>query len=151
MKKVWMKQFQTEPWICNWNESTFFGFDGTVISCCCENFQMVQGLMAVGRVGGSNELIIRCQLNAVISLSFSTEQAITTSRLLDSTDCLHYFVLRNWRGQRTFDTNDVLDRPATKNVHIARHDLWSHCDLCVVQQHGVLCEVKWWRFFALFE
>jgi len=26
-------------------------------------------------------------------------------------------------------------------VHIARHDLRSHYDLYVVQQHGVLCEV----------
>jgi len=24
-------------------------------------------------------------------------------------------------------------------------------DLYVVGQHGVLCEVKWWRFVALFE
>jgi len=29
-----------------------------------------------------------------------------------------------------------------------RSNLWSHYDLCVVGQHGVLCEVKWWRFVA---
>jgi len=33
-----------------------------------------------------------------------------------------------------------------------RHSsLWSQYDLCVVGQHGVLWEVKWWRFVALFE
>jgi len=33
-----------------------------------------------------------------------------------------------------------------------RHsDLWSHYDLYVVRQHGVLCEVKRRRFVALFE
>jgi len=33
-----------------------------------------------------------------------------------------------------------------------RHsNLWSQYDLCVVGQHGVMCEVKWWRFVALFE
>jgi len=33
-----------------------------------------------------------------------------------------------------------------------RHNnLWSQHDLYVVGQHGVLCEVKWWRFVALFE
>jgi len=27
-----------------------------------------------------------------------------------------------------------------------RHcNLWSQCDLYVVGQHGVLCDVKWWR------
>jgi len=33
-----------------------------------------------------------------------------------------------------------------------RHSyLWSHYDLYAVGQDGVLCEVKWWRFVALFE
>jgi len=33
-----------------------------------------------------------------------------------------------------------------------RHsNLQSHYDLYVVEQRGVLCEVKWWRFIALFE
>jgi len=30
-------------------------------------------------------------------------------------------------------------------------NLWSHYNLCVVGQHGIQCEVKWWRFVALFE
>jgi len=33
-----------------------------------------------------------------------------------------------------------------------RHsNLWSHYDLYVLGQHGVLCEVKWWRLVALLE
>jgi len=33
-----------------------------------------------------------------------------------------------------------------------RHsNLWLYYDLYVVRQHGVLCEVTWWRFVALFE
>jgi len=29
--------------------------------------------------------------------------------------------------------------------------MWSQYDLYVVEQHGILCEAKWWRFVALFE
>jgi len=29
--------------------------------------------------------------------------------------------------------------------------LWLYYDLYVARQHGVLCEVKRWRFVALFE
>jgi len=30
-------------------------------------------------------------------------------------------------------------------------NLWSQYDLYVVGQYGVLCEIKWWKFVALFE
>ena len=36
-------------------------------------------------------------------------------------------------------------------VKWCRSNLWSQYDLYVVRQHGALCEVKWWRFVALFE
>jgi len=53
---------------------------------------------------------------------------------------------------------------STKHIHLAtinqisihkvnwcHSNLWSHYNLHVVGQHGILCEVKWWRFVTLLQ
>jgi len=47
--------------------------------------------------------------------------------------------------------NKLLGCSSPMEVTSTHSNLWSWCDLCVVGQHGILCEVKWWRFVALFK
>jgi len=79
---------------------------------------------------------------------------------------------KNYKNQTSFSRvmiTNVLPRlyesqcicPTTHRMHSVgnamhrvkwrNNNLWSQYDLYVVGQHGVLCEVKWWRFVALFE
>jgi len=48
----------------------------------------------------------------------------------------------------SFQVHGLCVRAAVKWRH---GNLWSQYDLYVVEQHGVLCEVTWCRFVALFE
>jgi len=52
-------------------------------------------------------------------------------------------------GQRQPDLHSEVE--AVHKVKRRHSNMWSQCDLRVVEQHGVLCEVQWRSFVALFE
>jgi len=51
----------------------------------------------------------------------------------------------------TYDLK-MAEKKSTGGMHKVKwRNLWWQYDLYVVGHHGVLCEVKWWRFVVLFE
>jgi len=62
-----------------------------------------------------------------------------------------HYILKTYDQQFTLTTKKSLHIIFKVDKIHSDRDVTVICDLYVVRQHGVLCEVKWWRFVALFE